>query len=54
MFQCFNNLTVTEIKNVYLILKILINPLTAGAADVRVFIFLAHYVPHNKYVQDKM
>ena len=31
------------------------NPLTAGAAYIRVFIFLlAHQVPHFKYVKDKM
>ena len=31
------------------------NPLTAGAAYIRVFIFLlAHYVPPFKHVKDKM
>ena len=31
------------------------NPLTAGAAYIRVFIFLlAHYVPPFEHVKDKM
>ena len=30
------------------------NPLTAGAAYILVFIFLAHQVPLFKYVKDKM
>ena len=31
-----------------------LSPLTAGAAYIRDFIFLAHYVPHFKCVEDKM
>ena len=30
------------------------NPLTVGAADIRISIFYWRILPHFKYVQDKM
>ena len=42
-------------KSLSLGTKYVFNPLTAGAAYIRVFTFLlAHYVPSFEHVKDKM
>ena len=58
LFKRFNkNIIRTKLpsKSHIIFIKRYVNPLTAGAADIRVFIFLlAHWVPHFKYGKDKM
>ena len=51
----FTNLIILNILYNVIMLKSMFNPLTAGVAYIRVFIFLlARYVPPFKHVKDKM